>query len=49
MAKILISLFFVLFMSGCADIPIKDGELVVGKDTTASVEDGAVAKVRSQF
>jgi hypothetical protein len=35
--------------SGCESIPIKDGELAVGKDTTVGVEDMGIGKVASKF
>lgn len=37
------------FCASCAKIPIKDGGLVIGKDTTASIEDLGVASLNSRF
>lgn len=45
----LIVMVLVLTIYGCANIPIKDGGLVVGKDTTATVDDLGVARVTNQF
>jgi len=39
----------VLFLNGCADIPVKDGELVLSKDTTAGMENASIAKIKNQF
>lgn len=36
-------------LSGCSQIPIRDGGLAVGKDTTASIEDLGVASLSSKF
>lgn len=36
-------------MSGCAAPQWKDGELHIGKDTTAGVEDVGIGKVTRQF
>ena len=38
-----------LSVSGCAEMPIKDGELAVGKDTSATLDDVGVAKVTNRF
>jgi len=43
---VLIALFFI---SGCAEMPLKDGELKVGKNATATIEDMGVAKIKNQF
>jgi len=39
----------VLMISGCAEVPLKDGELVVGKDTTAGIDDIGVAHLSNKF
>lgn len=49
MARIILAIFVTIFMSGCADIPIKDGELVMGKNTTASVEDLGAVSINNRF
>lgn len=36
-------------LSACANVPMKDGQLVVSKDTTASIEDFGVASLNSKF
>lgn len=46
---ILLLMILSIVLSGCADVPIKDGELVMGKDTTAGMEDAAVAKIKNRF
>lgn len=38
-----------LLLSGCAEIPLKDGELVVGKDTTAGIDDIGVGHLTGKF
>lgn len=38
-----------LIISGCDSIPIKDGGLAVGKNTTAGIEDIGVGKLTSKF
>ena len=43
------AILFMIFVSGCAKIPIRDGELVMGKDTTATIEDMGVARLNSRF
>ncbi len=49
MRKIIIISLVSIFLTGCAGVPIKDGELAIGKDTTAGVEDVGVAKLTRQF
>ena len=49
MFKLLAVILLLMLISGCAEIPIKDGGLVVGKDTTASIEDLGVASLNSRF
>jgi len=38
-----------LMISGCAEVPLKDGELVVGKNTTAGIDDIGVAHLSNKF
>ena len=38
-----------LIISGCAEMPLKDGELVVAKDTTAGMDDVGVAHISNKF
>jgi hypothetical protein len=48
--KILTAACLLLFLcASCAKMPIKDGGLVIGKDTTASIEDLGVASLNSRF
>ena len=44
-----VACLILLFCVSCAKIPIKDGGLVIGKDTTASMEGLGVASVNSKF
>ena len=45
----LAAVILALFFSGCAEIPIRDGGLAIGKDTTACIEDLGVASVNNKF
>jgi len=38
-----------LASSGCASLPLTEGGVVVGKDTTAGIEDLGVARVTKGF
>lgn len=38
-----------LFLAGCAGMPIKDGGLALGKDTTATMDDFGVGRVDNKF
>lgn len=49
MVGFLISLAALLSISGCSQVTIKDGGLVVGKDTTACIEDVGVASLNGKF
>jgi hypothetical protein len=48
MLKIIL-LALVLLISGCAAMPIKDGGISIGKDTTATVDDFGVGRVDRKF
>lgn len=39
----------VCLVSGCANIPLREGGLAVDKDTTAGIEDLGVARVTRGF
>jgi hypothetical protein len=39
----------VSLLAGCADIPIKNGGLVIAKDTTVGIEDIGAARVTQGF
>ncbi|MCX5680208.1 MAG: hypothetical protein NTZ95_06115 [Candidatus Omnitrophica bacterium] len=43
------ALIAALLISGCAEVPLKDGELVVSKDTTAGLDDIGVAHLSNKF
>ena len=50
MIKLFIMLTFsCILLMGCADIPIKDGELAIGKNTSATLEEAGVARVNNRF
>jgi hypothetical protein len=36
-------------VSGCAEMPMKDGRIAIGKDTTLGARDGTVAEVSNRF
>lgn len=38
-----------LALSGCSNLQIKDGGLVVGKDTTASIEDVGAVRLTGRY
>jgi len=43
------SICLAFLMTGCEHIPIKDGELQVGKDTTATIEDVGAVRINNRF
>ena len=48
--KLLMVLAVVLAISGCAEVPLnKDGEVVVGKDTSAGIDDIGVGHISNKF
>ena len=49
MIKILLIIAICLSFSGCANVPLKDDELVIGKDTTAGLEGAGIASINRQF
>ncbi len=49
MRIILIFLCALPFISGCASIPLTENGLVIGKDTTASIDDIGVGRVTRGF
>jgi len=49
MIRILLIIVMCLSFSGCADIPIKDGELVINQHTSATMEDAGVARINNKF
>jgi len=49
MIRVFILIYLILFLAGCGTMPIRDGKLVIGKDTTAGVEDMGVAAVNQKF
>jgi hypothetical protein len=49
MRGLLAAIMTALLLSGCAEIPLKDGELVVGKDTTAGIDDIGVGHLTGKF
>ena len=49
MRVLIAAMMAALIISGCAEIPLKDGELVVGKDTTAGIDNIGVAHLSNKF
>lgn len=49
MVKLIVLIGLVCMLSGCAGIPIRDGELAIGKDTTASIEDIGAVRVTNRY
>lgn len=49
MRTVIAVILIAMSLSGCAEIPIKDGELVVGKDTTAGIDDIGVGHLTNKF
>ena len=47
--KIVIILFIVFLLSGCAGAQLKEGGLYVNQQTCVGMDDLGVAKVRQQF
>jgi len=45
----MIAFIALLFISGCAEMPIKDGALTIGKNTTATMDDLGVGRVDNKF
>jgi hypothetical protein len=48
-ARIALCLFVLSFIAGCAGIPLTEGGLAIGKDTTVGIEDLGVASVTKGF
>jgi len=46
---ILIATFLAVCAAGCAQIPIKDGELALNANTSATLDDVGVARVNRKF
>jgi hypothetical protein len=42
-------LLIVFSFTGCSNIPLKEGGLEIGKDTTAGIDDIGVGRVTKQF
>jgi hypothetical protein len=49
MLKLVVVIGLACVLAGCAEIPIKDGELAIGKDTTASIEDVGAVRVTNRY
>ena len=49
MRIILVLLCALSLMSGCASMPLTENGLVVGKDTTASIDDIGVGRITKGF
>lgn len=49
MLKVFLIFCLLLPLAGCAEVPIKDGELYLNANTSATVEDGAVGRIKNKF
>ena len=49
MAKLVVLVGLACMLAGCAGIPIRDGELAIGKDTTATFEDVGAVRVTIRY
>lgn len=49
MKRMIIAIGLALMLSGCCNLEIKDGGLVVGKDTTASIEDVGAVRLTGRY
>ena len=49
MIRIFILACVLLVSAGCANMPLKEDGLHIGKDTTANIEDIGVGSVNSKF
>jgi hypothetical protein len=47
--KIALCACILVFMAGCASIPLTDGGIAIDKDTTVGIEDLGVASVTKGF
>lgn len=47
--RVLLAISLMIFLAGCAEMPIKDGELVVNANTTATLDDIGVARINNKF
>jgi hypothetical protein len=47
--KVAACICFLVLLAGCASIPLTEGGLAVGKDTTVGIEDLGVASVTKGF
>jgi len=47
--KILGMMLLVLFVAGCAELPIRDGELAMDANTSATLDDAGVARIKNKF
>jgi PBP1b-binding outer membrane lipoprotein LpoB len=49
MKNVLFLILLIALISGCANMPIKDGELQINDRTSATIEDLGVARVNNRF
>jgi hypothetical protein len=49
MKNVLFIIFLTALMSGCANMPIKDGELQITDKTSATMEGLGVARINNRF
>ena len=49
MRRIIAALLLILLLSGCSGLPLKEGGLAIGKNTTAGIDDIGVARITNEF
>lgn len=49
MKYLLSALIICAFLTGCSSVPIKDGEIYIGKDTSTGMKDMSVGNVTKKF
>ena len=49
MIRLVLVIGIMLAIAGCSSIPLRNGELVISKNTTATIDDLGVARVNNQF
>jgi len=47
--KRFVFILFICILSGCESIPIRNGEIAIGKDSTAGIEDVGIGKIKNKF
>lgn len=47
--RLLVVIFVLLFLAGCASIPITEDGLAIGKNTTANINGAGIGSVTNKF